>query len=137
MTNQEKKRYLSRYRVNELEIARTLEELERWRSLAEKVTVELRGMPGAGSGKGNQVLSSVEQIDRIQRRLDEQVCRRVKLREEIEQAIAEVEEERLRALLKYRYIDGMTWERVAVIMNYSWRQICNLHGRALEELKIA
>lgn len=40
-----------------------------------------------------------------------------------------------RMLLRHRYIDGLTWEEVCVQLSYSWRQIHNIHGRALEKLK--
>lgn len=40
-----------------------------------------------------------------------------------------------RLLCRYRYVDGLKWEEVCVRMNYSWRQVHNLHRRALEALR--
>lgn len=52
----------------------------------------------------------------------------------IEKAIEQLEPvERL--LIRHRYLEGLTWEEVAVRMGYSWRQVHRLHGRALESLK--
>lgn len=42
---------------------------------------------------------------------------------------------RERTLIRLYYIDGLTWEQVAVKMNYSWRQVHRIHGTALAELK--
>ena len=56
------------------------------------------------------------------------------VRREIERAIASLGEERLRLLLEYRYIDGLTLEAAAERMHYSWRQAANLHRQALSEL---
>lgn len=40
-----------------------------------------------------------------------------------------------RTLLRRRYIDGLTWEQVCVEENYSWRQVHNIHSRALKKLE--
>lgn len=39
-----------------------------------------------------------------------------------------------RMLMRYRYLDGMTWESVCVAMCYSWRGIHNVHARTLDKL---
>lgn len=134
MTNQEKKAYLGRYRDNEREIRRTEEEILRWESLSRKTTTTM-GAAGGGSNGEDKLQAAVEKIVRWQNRLTLQLAERARLREEIEAAIGTVEDERLRLLLRYRYIDGLTFERIAVELNYSWRQICNLHGKALNEVK--
>lgn len=40
-----------------------------------------------------------------------------------------------RTLLYERYINGRTWEQVAVMMNYSYRGVMKMHGRALQAVK--
>ena len=40
----------------------------------------------------------------------------------------------LQELLLLHYIDGLTWEDVALAMMYSVRQIHNLHGIALQQV---
>lgn len=41
-----------------------------------------------------------------------------------------------REVLRYRYIDGLTWERIAERMVYSRRNITRIHGRALQHFPI-
>lgn len=135
MTNQEKKAYLGRYRDNEREIRRTEEEILRWESLSRKTTTTM-GAAGGGSNGEDKLQAAVEKIVRWQNRLTLQLGERVRLREEIEAAIGTVEDERLRLLLRYRYIDGWTWERIAVEMCYSYMQICRLHGKALAQMML-
>ncbi len=135
MTNQEKKASLGRYRDNEREIRRTEEEILRWESLSRKTTTTM-GAAGGGSNGEDKLQAAVEKIVRWQNRLTLQLGERVRLREEIEAAIGTVEDERLRLLLRYRYIDGWTWERIAVEMCYSYMQICRLHGKALEQMML-
>lgn len=134
MTNQEKKAYLGRYRDNEREIRRTEEEILRWESLSRKTTTTM-GAAGGGSNGEDKLQAAVEKIVRWQNRLTLQLAERVRLREEIEAAIGTVEDERLRLLLRYRYIDGWTWERIAEGLSLGYRWILRLHNLALTELK--
>lgn len=40
-----------------------------------------------------------------------------------------------RTLMRYHYIDGLTWEEVAVKIGYSWRQTHRLHAKALRQIE--
>ena len=56
-------------------------------------------------------------------------CHRIKT--ETLAVIQKVDNSALRRLLVLRYLNGKSWESIAVEMNYSWPQIHRLHGRAL------
>ena len=43
--------------------------------------------------------------------------------------------ERERLMMVYKYIDGKTWEEVAVAMNYTWRYMHKIHSECLIKLK--
>lgn len=136
MTNQEKKDFLNRYRDNEREIRRLRNEIQRWKDSAYITSVKYTGAGGGTDGQ-DKLQVNVERLVRLQNRLTAQMRARIQLRGEIEDAIESVPDDRLQLLLRYRYIEGLTFERIAVELNYSWRQICNLHGKALNEVKIA
>lgn len=53
---------------------------------------------------------------------------------DIERAIERLSKPRHRKLMRYYYIDRMTWEQVAERMNIDVRWVYILHGRALEEM---
>ena len=40
-----------------------------------------------------------------------------------------------RTLLYERYINGKTWEQIAVDMHYSYRGVTKMHGKALQAVK--
>lgn len=136
MTNQEKKQYLLQYRNNESEISRTIEELTRWESRARRVTSGWSDLSSGTSNQGDRIQTCVEKIIEMQNKLAEQIDRGVALREDIEKAIGAVADDRLRLLLRYRYIDGYTWERIAVELIIDYRWALRLHGRALTQLTI-
>ena len=54
--------------------------------------------------------------------------------EEIEKAIASLEDSRERTVMRYRYISGLKWEEVCVKAHYSWQWTHELHKRALEKI---
>ena len=41
----------------------------------------------------------------------------------------------LRTILILRYLNFQTWEMIACKMNYSYKQVCRLHGKALNLIK--
>lgn len=136
MTNQEKKDFLNRYRDNEREIRRLQNEIQRWKDSAYITSVKYTGAGGGTDGQ-DKLQVNVERLVRLQNRLTAQMRARIQLRDEIEDAIESVPDDRLQLLLRYRYIEGLTFERIAVELNYSWRQTVRMHGRALSELKMS
>ena len=135
MTNQEKKAKLNQYREAEAESSRLEQEIIKWYSKAEKMTTAVKLVPGGGEG-GRSLENSIEAIDALAGRLGDKRRETVRLRREIEDVIAAVPDGRLRMLLRYRYIDGMTWERIAVNMCMDARCIRRPHGRALSVLTL-
>lgn len=134
MTNQDKIAWLRRYREAVTEQDRLMGEIAQWRSLAEKVSPTLSSLPKGGGGPG-RMISAVEHINALEAELADQIVERVTTRREIGQAIDRVQDERLSRLLRLRYIDGLTWERVAVEMHYCYKQTKRLHWKSLDVLE--
>ena len=135
MTNQDKKEFLQQYRLAEMEEQRLEHEIERWRSRAERMTAGYSKAP-AGGADGRSMEHTLERLGDLAVELTQQRDKLIRLRREIGAAIDTVPDARLRELLRLRYIEGMTWERVAVQMGYSYMQVCRLHGKALTQVKM-
>lgn len=94
----------------------------------------LTDMPGGGKPEGNH------QEDLAIHHIELQALYNAKLAElraeqlEIEKAI-DVLEPTSRMLMRYRYLDGLSWEEVCVRMNYSWTQTHDYHSKALQKLR--
>lgn len=133
--NQKKIEYLSRYRKLGKRIEQLSTERAMWLSRACKTTQTISDMPKAkngAQGDSGEVAQYIEIGEEITRELRELRC----LRREILAVIATLEDDILQTLMLYRYIDGMTFEEIAVKMNFSWRWTITLHGRALEKLSL-
>lgn len=133
MTNQDKKKWLQRYTELNKAINQISEECERQRALCERITPVYTDMPGRGPhDRTDAYIKLVELQDKANAKIDEYTA----MREEIEEAINTISNMSLRTLMRYRYLNGETWEKIAVKMNYSWRNMHYLHGQALRIIQI-
>ena len=128
--NEQKIRYLSRYRRLNERIDRLLEEQRRWRERALKITPTLSQAPG-GSESGSPVERPMDKVLEIEEEINREIDELQTVRQEIRAALNQLEDENLKLLMEYRYIDGLTWEQIAVEMHYGFQWVCKLHGRAL------
>lgn len=134
--NEAKIKYLSRYISLNRRIDRLLEKKAKWWSLCLKTTTNLSQAPGGGES-GSPVERPMDKVLEIEaeinREIDElqEVCRGIKT------VLGQLEDDTLRLLMEYRYLDGLTFEEIAVKMHYSWRWVIKLHGKALAEIKIS
>ena len=135
MSSQDKKKELLKYQAAVREADLLEEEIQRWRSIAERTTAAIKLVP-AGSDAGRSLETAVEQINELAGQLGKRRQEAVQLRRTVETAIDGVEDDRLRNLLRMRYIDDNTWERIAVEMKCSYVHVCRLHGDSLKTLKM-
>ena len=133
--NEQKIRYLSRYRRLNQRIDRLLEEQSRWRERALKITPTLSQAPGGG-GNGSPIERPMDKVLEIDVEINREIDEMQIARKEIRETLNQLEDENLKLLMEYRYIDGMTWEQIAVKMHYGFQWVCKLHGRALNRLRI-
>lgn len=135
MTNGEKKAILSEYRAIERRINRLIDEKAAWNAKAMATTSSFSDIPRSGGG-ADKIQTTVEKIIEIEEKLDHEIDAMADLRNGIEAAVEKLEDGRLRDVMRYRYIDGMKWEQIAVEMHYSYMQVCRFHGRALLEIML-
>lgn len=134
--NEQKIRYLSRYRRLNERIDRLLEEQSRWREMALKITPVLSQTPGGGES-GSPIERPMDKVLEIDEEIKREIDELQTVRQEIRAALNQLEDENLKLLMEYRYIDGLTWEQIAVKMNYCWRQVCRKHGQALTQIRMS
>lgn len=87
-------------------------------------------MPGC-KAEGDKMATVVSQIVDSRDRLILELRKAMTKRVEIESAIEKLPE-REKALIRYRYIQGKSWEQICLTMNYEWRQVHRIHSGALK-----
>lgn len=135
MNSQEKKAYLMRYLDAKCRFQDLSDEMIRIRSDAERITPMITDMPG-GSHVNDKIAIAVERLEACADELEREAEHMQQLMREIRAVIGTVPDAIQRRLLPLRYIDGHTWEQIAVMMNYSYVHICRLHGKALSEIML-
>ena len=136
MTNQEKIKFLSRYKTIDRRIQAKCDEKSMWMARATKITPTLSDMPKGGQQE-NKVETSVEKIMEIEKEIDTEIDELCLVKQQIKASIYTVSDEKQQEVLERKYINGQTWEQIAVDMNYTCRNIWYMHGKALNEVKIS
>jgi len=119
------------YRLDQ-RINAKLEQVESLNALATKCTATITGMPHGG-GQASGMADTVGKIVDLQTEINGDVDRLVDLKREIGRAIGAVQNVEHQTLLEKRYLCFLSWEQIAVDMNYSLRWTHIVHSRALVE----
>lgn len=120
------------YQIDKRIEAKT-DEIEHIRARLTKATAQLTGMPRGGGSDWTDVDIKVLDLEEQLKADFTQLCD-VKAR--IAAAINEVQDASLRTLLQFRYQDYYSFERIAVMMSYSWRHTLRLHKAALKAVRV-
>ena len=132
--NEEKKKYLKGYiycKRREMQLAQQIDELRDQKMFP---SVNNDGMP---HGSVISDLSGyVARLDDLISQLEHEREMAVKQYEEIHDQINTMEDDVLRELLVRKYLLDQRWEKIAVAMDYEYRYILKIHGKALRNFQI-
>ncbi len=124
------KHELQQYRWAQKNIDRLEERLLELETEATRITTRLTKDP-KGGGSVDKISALVAQVmdtrDKINARLHDAYNMQVR----IEVAIGALPE-REKYLIRARYLEGKSWEQIAVDMSYSWQWVHRIHSRALK-----
>ena len=130
------KEYLAQARNIDHDIQDMLEEVAVLRSMAEKTTAILSGMPGKATKDTPQLADTVGKLIEQEKKIDGEIDGLVDLRTEIYAAIQQVADRDARRVLHLRYMGYRSWSAIAEEMKLSLRQIYRLHGEGLKKVSV-
>lgn len=125
------KQYLNRVRRIDKEISSLLRLVQRTRESLEAVTQNYDS-DGAQSTKNPHRFDRLAELESI---VDEKIDEQIQMKADILCTIMELDDRVQRILLMDYYVEMMTWEQVAVDLNYSYMHVTRLHGYALKEVQ--
>lgn len=137
MTYEEKKQYLRSFlhaKRDALDAARRLDEYRAANAGLRSVIVS--DMP-KGGGNHRDLSDYVAKLDEMENDLITRVARYHARAQAVESVIDAVEDDTYARLLRLRYLDGDTFEQIAVTMGYSWRQVMRLHYLAVMSVNMS
>lgn len=128
------KKELEKYRTINRECEQLGEQMIRLKSriLSPKGQL-ITDAPASRSADHDGIGKVCEIVDTLQKKYFEKLLELCELQLSIEQAIESLDGTE-RVLMRYRYLQGLTWEEVAAKMNYTYQWVCHIHGVALKKL---
>ena len=126
------KEYLSQaYRLDQ-RINSKLDQVSSLNDLATKATSTLTGMPRNPNRATSTMADAVAKIVDLQMEINRDIDRLVDLKRDIVMLVKAVGNTECQTLLEKRYLCYMSWEQIAVDMNYSIHHLYKIHTLALD-----
>lgn len=113
------------------ELAEQIEELEL--TMIVPGCQQITGMPMYHSADHDKIANVVAKAEQMRKVYFDKMNILLDLQADIEAAIEKLEPEE-RRLIRLYYFTGITWEEVAVQMNYCWQHVHKLHRNILVKL---
>lgn len=127
--------YLLQVKLCDAHINNKLEELAHLKALATKITTTLKQDNVFGGGFGDKVGDVVSRIVDMEKELDRDIDAFVSKKKEVKSVIEKVTDpDQLNVLMKC-YILHESLEQIACEMGFTYRNVCYIHGRALQAVE--
>lgn len=130
------KEYLAQaYRIDQ-RINSKLEQVSSLNGLAIKCNSTLTGMPSNPNPGTFIMADAISKIVALQAEINSDIDILVDLKRDIIRDIKSVDNTEYQTLLEKRYLCFMSWEQIAVDMNYSLQHTFRLHDNALKKIMV-
>ena len=130
------KEYLSQAMWLDQTINSKIKHVESLRSLAMKVTTDTsRERVSGGPIDRSPMEKTIVKIVDLENEINAEIDRLVDLKTDILKSINRLKDPVCQLLLELRYVQGQSWEDVALALGYSERTIFSIHGRALKKFE--
>ena len=129
----EAKEYLEQIKWFDVLIDSKLEELTTLNSVVKRIT-PVMNTTGGGSGSGNQdrLGDTIAKIVDLQQEINRDVDMFVDRKREAARLLKKIAQAEYFQVLHKRYVLYESFEKIATEMNYTYRGVCYVHGRALQ-----
>lgn len=130
------KDYLLQARYLDERITSKTQQIASLNDLATRCTSTFSDMPRNPNRGGSKIEDCVIKIIELEESIKKDIEKLVDLKSEIMAVIKAVPNVEYQTLLEKRYLCFITWEQIAVDMNYSMQHIHRMHSSALKEIVV-
>lgn len=130
----EVKEYLEQIQLCDKRINNKLEELSRLEALAFKVTSSLKQVAVFGGGSQDKVGDAVSRIVDLQKEINDEIDKFCDTKAEVRALIDKVKDPDQLDVLSKKYLLYESLEQIACEMGFTYRNVCYIHGRALQTI---
>lgn len=132
--NNRAKQELQKIKLIDTQIDSMLAEVSQIRSMAMKVTASIGGEGGSGSYGGDKLGDAVARIVDLEEEIDRKIEELLDRKKKWLELIYDIGDPSYIKVLHRRYFLYETFERIATETDYSYRNVCYIHGKALQAL---
>ena len=127
------KEFLMQVELCDIHIRNKLDELQHLKDMVLKITSTWKDdITSGGSGNQDKMGDAVSKIIDLEREVNRAVDNYVDKKKEVNAVLGKIKNPDQVAVLYKRYFQYMTWEQIACEMNYTYRNVCYIHGKALQ-----
>lgn len=130
------KEYLLQARYLDERITSKTQQIASLNDLATRCTTTFSDMPRNPNRGGSKIEDCVIKIIELEESIKKDIEKLVDLKSEIMAVIKGVPNVEYQTLLEKRYLCFITWEQIAVDMNYSMQHVHRMHSAALKEIVV-
>lgn len=133
----EAKEYLMSIALLDAKIDARVSEMDELKDRLLHITATLSPDKGSGGAGGTQdkMAGTMARIVDMQRQINADIDALIDRKDAALKMLDSMKNPVHMTILHRRYFLHQPFERIATDMNYSWRWVCKLHGRALQELE--
>lgn len=127
------KEYLRRIRDTESDLRSAEQDYQRARDDVMNLKAIQYDKDKVSNSHIGDLSDAIATLERYAERVNAKWDELIVLRTEAEELIGEIADGRYRDVLHRRYLQGESWEYIAIGLGYSFRQVLRIHGAALVE----
>ena len=129
------KAYLKKIELLDAHINNKLNDLHSLKTMVTKITATISPVAVSGTGSQDKLGDAVAKIVDLQEEINQKIDRFVDMKREISMVLEKVQDPDQVKVLHKRYFEYKPWERIACEMNYSFRNVCYIHGKGLQAVQ--
>ena len=127
---------LKNYTENKREIKIIEEDIKKLQEQKSSInSLILSDMPKTFNNNDNDKIGAlIAEIEELIEKYIDKMRNLIRIQNEIENTINNIEDATDRNIIRLKYIEDYTWERICVVMNFSWNGVHKRHKKILEKL---
>ena len=129
------KAYLRKIELMDAHINNKLNDLFALRTMVTKITATISPVVASGTGSQDKLGDAIAKIVDLQNEINQAIDKYVDAKREVSAVLEKLQDPDHVKVLHKRYIEYKPWEQIACEMNFTYRNVCYIHGKALQAVE--